>query len=79
MTRSTTDVQAAFRLLPAIDEVMRDPEVVALSERLGRDLVQSIAVKTVDTWRAEIRAGKLSTSDVEQRLRRGEQRRRRDR
>src|SRR5204863_9565019 len=72
MARSTTDAQAAFRLLPAIDEVMRDPRSAPLVERAGRELVQSFAAQVIEAWRAEIRAEKLAATAIERRIERGE-------
>lgn len=59
MTRPQTDAQAAFRLLPSIDEVLRDPRAAPLEARLGRDLLQRFAAETLEAWRAEIKAGRL--------------------
>jgi L-seryl-tRNA(Ser) seleniumtransferase len=71
MSRSSTDAQAAFRLLPAIDEILRDARVARLIERVPRDLLGTFAARVVDEWRAEIRGGKLSVGELEQRLGRG--------
>lgn len=54
-----TDAQAAFRLLPSIDEVLRDPRASALAARCGRELLQRLASDTLEAWRAEIKAGRL--------------------
>jgi L-seryl-tRNA(Ser) seleniumtransferase len=72
MTRSTTDAGAALRLLPAIDEVLRDPRVAALAAHVPRDLLGSFAARIVDAWRAEIRAGGVSRAELEARLANGE-------
>jgi L-seryl-tRNA(Ser) seleniumtransferase len=72
MTRSTTDASAALRMLPAIDEVLRDPRVAALANEVPRDLLGSFAARAVDAWRAEIRGGGLSSTDVRARLENGE-------
>ncbi|MDZ4774487.1 MAG: L-seryl-tRNA(Sec) selenium transferase [Planctomycetota bacterium] len=67
MTRSNSDPQAAFRLLPSIDEVMRDPRALVLARRLSRDDVQHCAARIIDAWRAEVRAGRLSEGELEAR------------
>ena len=53
----TGDGSQAFRLLPQVDEVLRDPRVAALVPRVGRDLVQLLASEAIEAWRDEIRAG----------------------
>lgn len=68
MTRSTTDSQAAFRLLPAIDEVLRDERARSFVESVGRDLVTSFAARAIEAWRGEIRAGTLAQGELERRL-----------
>lgn len=72
MSRSTTDVQAAYRLLPAIDEILRDARVTSFARRVPRDLLGAFAAEVVDAWRAEIRAGTLSIAALEERLARGD-------
>jgi L-seryl-tRNA(Ser) seleniumtransferase len=72
MSRSPTDAQAAFRLLPAIDEILRDARVASFAQRVPRDLVRTFATQVVEAWRAEIRAGQLSIADLEVRLAPGE-------
>ncbi len=68
MARSNGDTQAAFRLLPSIDEVMRDPRAAALAARLTREDVQAFASRTIDAWREEVRGGRLSGPALEARL-----------
>ena len=62
----------AFRLLPQVDEFLRDPRVAALVPRVGRELVHLFAAEAIESWRNEIRAGKLASSDLEKRLARGD-------
>jgi L-seryl-tRNA(Ser) seleniumtransferase len=66
MARPATDAQAAFRLLPSIDELVRDPRWSALEARAGRELVQRFAGEALDGWRAEIRAGRMDAARVAQ-------------
>ena len=68
MTRSNGDPEKAFRLLPSIDEVMRDPRAVALADRLSRDDVLGFAAKAIDAWRGELRSGRLDAAELEARL-----------
>src|SRR5436190_18555622 len=68
MTRTSGDSEKAFRLLPSIDEVMRDPRARALADRLSRDDVQGFAAKAIDAWRGELRSGRLSGAELEARL-----------
>jgi L-seryl-tRNA(Ser) seleniumtransferase len=72
MSPSSRDAQDVFRLLPAIDEVLRDARVASLAARVPRDLLASIAARVIDAWRAEIRAGKLSIEALERRIARGD-------
>lgn len=64
MSRAPVDLQAAFRLLPSIDEVLRDPRAAPLEGRLGRDLLQGFAAETLDVWRQEIKAGRLDADRI---------------
>lgn len=59
-----TDAQAAYRLLPSIDETLRDPRVVALEARASRELLRRFASDTLDAWRAEIAAGRLDADRI---------------
>ncbi len=68
----TGDAQGAFRLLPQIDECLRDPRVAALVPRVGRELVAAFAAESIESWRSEIRAGKLGVQEIEKRLSRGD-------
>jgi L-seryl-tRNA(Ser) seleniumtransferase len=68
------DVDAAqsFRLLPPVDEVLRDPRVASLASRVGRELVAVFAAEAIESWRGEIRAGRLAAAEIETRLARGD-------
>jgi L-seryl-tRNA(Ser) seleniumtransferase len=67
-----SDGSQAFRLLPQVDEVLRDARVAALVPRVGRELVRIFASEAIESWRNEIRAGKLAAADLEKRLARGD-------
>ena len=45
MKASNSDSQAAFRALPSVDEVMRDPRALALTARLSRELIQMMQLE----------------------------------
>lgn len=72
MTGPTTDAQAVFRLLPSVDEVLRDPRARPLEARAGRELLQSFATSVLDSWRAEIKSGRLDAARFEALRARGE-------
>jgi hypothetical protein len=40
-----------YRLLPAVDEVLRDPGVLALVENVGRGVLRTLAQQLVESWR----------------------------
>lgn len=63
--------QNAYRLLPAVDQVLRDPAVAVLEERVGARLLTDLVGEVLDAWRAEIRAGALDSSALEARLAEG--------
>src|SRR5262245_32840308 len=69
---SAADPAQAFRLLPQVDEVLREPRVAALIADVGRDLVHGFAVEAIESWRGEIRAGKLAAPALVERLARGD-------
>jgi len=64
MSRAPADSQA-FRLLPSIDEVLRDERATRLVARCGRELLQRFAAETLDAWRVEIKAGRLDATRLE--------------
>jgi len=66
------DPAQAFRLLPQVDEVLREPRVAVLVPLVGRELVHSFAVEAIESWRGEIRAGRLSAAAITERLARGD-------
>jgi L-seryl-tRNA(Ser) seleniumtransferase len=64
MAKAPTDPQAAYRLLPSIDELLRDPRATPIAERSGRELLQRFAAETLEAWRAEIKAGRLDADRI---------------
>ena len=67
-----SDGSQAFRLLPQVDEFLRESRIVALFPRVGRELVHLFATEAIESWRNEIRAGKLGSGELEKRLIRGD-------
>ncbi len=63
-TTESTQAQL-FRKLPAIDELLRDPEVVALVSREGQPLVADAARAVLDELRNEIAAGRMDEAGLE--------------
>ncbi len=60
-----------YRLLPAVDEVLRDPGVAPLARDVGRAVLRTFAQRLVEGWREEIRAGELDSSGLQARLTEG--------
>jgi L-seryl-tRNA(Ser) seleniumtransferase len=58
--------------LPAVDQVLRIPEVAALSARIDARLLAAFAALVLDAWREEIRTGVMTSADLGARLARGE-------
>ncbi|MBK7876391.1 MAG: L-seryl-tRNA(Sec) selenium transferase [Planctomycetes bacterium] len=72
MARPPTDRESAFRLLPAMDELLRAPRAAALCARAPRALVQELAAAELAAWRDDIKAGRLDAAELEARLAAGE-------
>ncbi len=68
MTRSTADSQEAYRLLPAVDLVLRSPPLAPLAARIEARLLAKFATLVLDGWREEIRAGTLTSAELHERL-----------
>jgi L-seryl-tRNA(Ser) seleniumtransferase len=62
-----SDARAAYRLLPSVDEVLRDARAEPLAARVGRGLLAELAARAVEGWRAEIAAGGLDAAGLERR------------
>jgi L-seryl-tRNA(Ser) seleniumtransferase len=63
-----TDPSNAFRLLPSVDEALRDPAVLRCAARAPRELVASFVAEVLDELRAEIKGGRLEAAALEKRL-----------
>jgi L-seryl-tRNA(Ser) seleniumtransferase len=69
MARETRDgAGEAFRLLPAVEEVLQTDEVRALAERAPRGLLLELVRQVIEAWRAEIKAGGLDAAGLAARL-----------
>lgn len=68
MTDKDSDSKSAFRRLPSLDEVMRDPRATVLVGRLSRHDVQAFASSMIDAWRDEVRSGRLNETEIEARI-----------
>lgn len=64
--------EQAFRLLPAIDEVLRDPRAIALTQRASRELVLELAARELERWRDAIKSGALDAGEMTRRRDAGE-------
>ncbi|MBL8861520.1 MAG: L-seryl-tRNA(Sec) selenium transferase [Planctomycetes bacterium] len=64
MPKPASDAQGAYRLLPSIDETLRDPRALALEGRAPRELLRRFAAETLEAWRAEIAAGRLDQDRI---------------
>ena len=63
-----TDPTHAFRLLPAVDEALRDPRIAALGARVPRELLASFVTRSIEGLRGRIRSGALGAAELEQEL-----------
>ncbi len=57
-----------YRLLPAVEEVLREPAVSAFEARVARDVLVTLVQATLDAWRGEIKAGELDADGLQARL-----------
>ncbi len=57
-----------FRLLPSVDELLRDPQTEALAQREGRSATIEAARAALEELRAEINAGKLDEAQIKSTL-----------
>ena len=72
MTSPNSDSQqAAFRLLPAVDELLRDEGVAKAGEGMPHERLVRILGEILDGWRAEITDGELDIAGLSERLETG--------
>jgi L-seryl-tRNA(Ser) seleniumtransferase len=57
-----------YRLLPAVEEVLRDVDVLRFVQAVGREVVTGFVQEELERWRAEVRAGTLDGAGIETRL-----------
>mgnify|MGYP002630204950 CR=1 FL=1 len=67
-----TALEAAFRQLPGVDEVLRFKRVAGIAGRTGRTEVTALVRRALEGLRREIAAGELSVTDLKERLNAGE-------
>jgi len=61
-----------YRLLPSVDETLRDPAVAACAREVGYELLASFVASIIEDWRSLIRSGELDASQLAARLEAGE-------
>jgi len=66
--KTGADPRAAFRVLPSVDEAMRDAAIADLAAGRERELVLGLVRELIDDWRDDILAGRVDATGVEQRL-----------
>jgi len=57
-----------FRLLPSVDELLRDPQIEALAQHQGRSATIAAARAALEHLRTEIAAGNLGEAEIKPRL-----------
>src|SRR5208283_4308140 len=67
-TVKATSKPDLFRLLPSIDELLRNPRLEALAQREGRNATLEAARASLEQLRADITAGKFDEAQVRFRL-----------
>jgi len=68
MTRAPKDTANPFRLLPSVEEVLRDVDVARFVSAVGREVVTGFVQSVLDAWRDELRAGTLDAEALRARL-----------
>ncbi len=71
MAAPRADPTNAYRLLPSVDEALRDPGIAACAGRVSRELLASFVAGVIEELRAEIKSGRLDAPALEKRLARG--------
>ncbi|MBK7643714.1 MAG: L-seryl-tRNA(Sec) selenium transferase [Planctomycetes bacterium] len=62
------DPPNAYRLLPSIDEALRDPALAAGAKRVPRELFARFVAQALEELRAEIKSGRLDALALEKHL-----------
>ncbi|MBM3976380.1 MAG: hypothetical protein FJ299_05250, partial [Planctomycetes bacterium] len=57
-----------FRLLPAVEELLRDERVAAAGAGLPRELLAEFVQQVLSNWRERIRAERWTAAEVERRI-----------
>ena len=68
MSDRASDLQAAFRLLPGVDEALRIARVARLAARTGRGELTELVRRALDGLREEVSEGRLDASGLAERL-----------
>src|SRR6185369_15209684 len=61
----STDKTELFRKLPSVDELLRRPEIMSLSQREGQDVVTAAARSVVESMREAIAHGTLNPAAID--------------
>jgi L-seryl-tRNA(Ser) seleniumtransferase len=68
MSDRSSDLQAALRLLPGVDEALRLGRVARLAARTGREELTQLVRRALDGLRTEISEGRLDAAGLAERL-----------
>jgi L-seryl-tRNA(Ser) seleniumtransferase len=68
MSDRASDLQAAFRLLPGVDEALRIARVARLAARTGRGELADLVRRVLDGLREEVSEGRLDAAGLAERL-----------
>jgi L-seryl-tRNA(Ser) seleniumtransferase len=66
-----TDPSNAYRLLPSVDEALRDPAIAKCGASVSRELFSSFVAAVIEELRAQIKSGRLDAPALEALLARG--------
>ncbi|MDP6519383.1 MAG: L-seryl-tRNA(Sec) selenium transferase [Planctomycetota bacterium] len=72
MTDKDESIRSAYRLLPAVDEVLREKALAALTAEVGRGLLRACVQEVIDLWRTEVAAGELNSDQLATRVAAGD-------
>ncbi len=64
MSSESEDPKSVYRLLPSVDEVLRDAALTALSQEVGHGLLRACVQEVIDCWRGEVASGKLTVEEL---------------
>ncbi|MEZ6017902.1 MAG: L-seryl-tRNA(Sec) selenium transferase [Planctomycetota bacterium] len=65
MTPRDTEPEAnPYRLLPKVDEALREPAIAALEPALGREVLRALVQAAIEGWRMAVAGGALDAAGV---------------